>query len=191
MKTALIIYAHPYERSFNKAILDTAIAALESAHMRVLVEDLNKEGFNPVVSAEDLAAHTGAGTGSSDIDTCQARMKAADYLVFIYPVWWGGMPAILKGYIERVLVSGFAYAHGKPLLAGKKAIIFNTTGNAEEGLVSGGVTAAMNLLSEKVALGFAGIETVEHKYFYAVPSSTPEERADMLEYVKKTLKELK
>lgn len=191
MKNALVVYAHPYDGSFNKGILDTALLALKESGFNVVVEDLIKDKFYPVESASDLAAHVGKGPAAQDVLAYQARLKAADYLVLIYPIWWGAMPAVVKGYFERVLTGGFAYDKSGPLLKGKKAVIFNTTGTPEDMMQSAGLTAAINLITEQATLGFSGIETVEHKYFYAVPTSTAEERAQMLEYVKTALGKLK
>ena len=106
MKT-LIIYAHPNDKSYNASILETVKENLSSKH-ELKILDLYKEKFDPVLRFDtthrrrDLA-HDVAMKDYRDLITW------ADQLIFIFPTWWSGMPAILKGFIERVFVAGFAY----------------------------------------------------------------------------------
>ena len=109
MKT-LIIYAHPNDKSYNASILETVKENLSSKH-ELKILDLYKEKFNPVLRFDtthrrrDLA-HDVAMKDYRDLITW------ADQLIFIFPTWWSGMPAILKGFIDRVFVAGFAYQNG-------------------------------------------------------------------------------
>lgn len=106
MKT-LIIYAHPNDKSYNASILETVKENLSSKH-ELKILDLYKEKFDPVLRFDtthrrrDLA-HDVAMKDYRDLITW------ADQLIFIFPTWWSGMPAILKGFIERIFVAGFAY----------------------------------------------------------------------------------
>ena len=109
MKT-LIIYSHPNDKSYNASILETVKENLSSKH-ELKILDLYKEKFDPVLRFDtthrrrDLA-HDVAMKDYRDLITW------ADQLIFIFPTWWSGMPAILKGFIDRVFVAGFAYQNG-------------------------------------------------------------------------------
>ena len=126
MKT-LIIYAHPNDKSYNASILETIKENLSSKH-ELKVLDLYKERFDPVLRFDtthrrrDLA-HDVAMKDYRDL------IIWADQLIFIFPIWWSGMPAILKGFIERVFAASFAYENTPRGLDGKltgKAWIITT-----------------------------------------------------------------
>ncbi len=128
MKT-LIIYANPKEKGHCRAVLEEVEANLESESYEVL--DLYHMNFDPVLKKEDFTedGHIKTSEYSKPI---QNKITACDRLIFIYPHWWGGMPAILKGFFERVFTEGFALKFEgkmpKPLLKGKQALVFKTTG---------------------------------------------------------------
>lgn len=124
----LIVFAHPHQESFNRAILDTAVRALQTKGHEVHVRDLYQLGFNPVLTGEDTAEMK-KGSTPADIQAEQAFITKADVITFVYPVWWTGLPAILKGYVDRVFAYGFAYQYNSQggidkLLAGKKGVIY-------------------------------------------------------------------
>jgi len=104
----LVIAAHPNTKSFNHAVVETYVAALEKRKHRVEWRDLYAANFNPVMSARDSAA-IGHGRPSKDIRDEQAAIRRADVVTFISPLWWSGFPAMLKGYLDRVFCAGFAY----------------------------------------------------------------------------------
>ena len=123
----LIIYAHPNSKSYNASILETVKENLSSKH-ELKVLDLYKERFDPVLRFDtthrrrDLA-HDVAMKDYRDL------IIWADQLIFIFPIWWSGMPAILKGFIERVFAASFAYENTPRGLDGKltgKAWIITT-----------------------------------------------------------------
>ena len=125
----LIVYAHPNPKSFNHAILETISGELQKKKKEVKVRDLYKIGFNPVLSIKDLSAIE-KGAVPKDIKKEQNYISKADTLIFIFPIWWSAMPAMLKGYIDRVFSLKFAYditADGViGLLKGKKVFIVST-----------------------------------------------------------------
>lgn len=131
MKSILVL-AHPKREGFNRAIADAALAALRADGEARLI-DLYADGFDPVMPAEELPRKF-----SFDETTlgCQEAVKEAGRLVFVHPNWWGGPPAILKGFIDRVFRPGVAYgfreadfrdADAPGLFAGKRADVFITT----------------------------------------------------------------
>ena len=106
----LVVHAHPSRVSFSRAIADTAETALRTAGHTVTMLHLDDEGFRPAMSAEERAAYD---TDTPILDA-QVAMHAdlvadAEALVFIYPTWWAAQPAILKGWLERVMVPGVAF----------------------------------------------------------------------------------
>ncbi len=108
---AVIIYAHPWEKSFNHAILKKVSSGLEKAGIEVDLIDLHKEKFDPVLPVEDLALYSKGETCDPEITAYQSRINEADHLFFIFPVWWYDVPAILKGFLDRVLLKHWAYEY--------------------------------------------------------------------------------
>lgn len=103
MQTA-VIYAHPNPNSFNGAILNQVIKALEDGKHSYDVIDLYRDRFDPVLLFDEKKRRSDM---KRDPETAEYRriVKNADHLIFIYPLWWGGMPAIMKGFIDRVFCS--------------------------------------------------------------------------------------
>ncbi|WP_336785005.1 NAD(P)H-dependent oxidoreductase [Paenibacillus sp. MMO-177] len=191
----LIVYAHPHEGSFNHAILGTAVKALKEGGHEVIVRDLNKLGFNPVLSPADTAALR-EGNPPADIKTEQAYLEVADFITFIYPIWWTGLPAIIKGYVDRTFSYGFAYQYNSEggidkLFAGKKGIIINTYGTPGEIYESIGMNNSLKQTSGSGIFEFTGIEVVEQFLFGGVTSvATDEDRKEMLAQVAKKFSSL-
>ena len=189
----LILYAHPNPRSFNAAILKAAVETLEGKGYQVTVRDLYQLNFDPVLKGADFEALQ-AGTPLPDVAKEQAYIAEADVITLLYPVWWAGIPAILKGYIDRVFSYGFAYQYEGGsvvgLLAGKKALIINTQGTPAEYYDASGMTDAMKKISDTGILAFTGIDVADHLFFGAVPTVDDETRRGMLEEVKSRLDNL-
>ncbi len=183
----LMVYSHPNPKSFCHAILETASVALKAKRHEVMVRDLYALGFDPVLKGSDFEGFK-SGKIPSDIRTEQEHIAWADVITFIYPIWWTGLPAMIKGYIDRVYSLGFAYSVGEwgpvGLLTGKKAIIFNTTGTAKEIYDSAGMFDAIKKTSDTGIFNFCGIEVLEHKFFTAVPSTDDATRKGYLSEVK-------
>ncbi|MFP7168618.1 NAD(P)H-dependent oxidoreductase [Terribacillus sp. 7520-G] len=111
MKT--IIYAHPWEGSFNHAILTSITKDLESKKETFQVIDLYKDEFNPAFTAEELKFFNKGETPYELVKQYQKLLNQATELIFIFPVWWWDLPAILKGFIDKVMLSGFAILENK------------------------------------------------------------------------------
>jgi NAD(P)H dehydrogenase (quinone) len=131
----LIIYAHPWGQSFNHAILDSVKKALDEKKSNYDIIDLNKEKFNPVYGQEELALYSKAKFLDPKIGEYQKKIENSSSLIFIFPIWWADMPAILKGFLEKVFLPGWAYTptnsgmlHGK-LTNLKKAVVITTMGS--------------------------------------------------------------
>jgi NAD(P)H dehydrogenase (quinone) len=163
----LIIAAHPSAKSFNHAVVETYTAALTERGHRVACRDLYAMGFNPILSARDIAA-IGRGKPARDIRTELNAIRAADVITLISPLWWSGFPAMLKGYIDRVFSAGFAYVikgnEYRPGLSGKKGGIITTSGASVEELKSSGTLRALKAAYHEGLMEFCGIELVGHLY---------------------------
>jgi len=105
---ALLVYAHPNPKSFNRAVLDTVTGELNKKGAEVRVKDLYIMNWNSTLAASDFEQMM-SGKTPDDIAREQADVTWADTLFFIYPIWWSSHPAILKGWIDRVFSFGFAY----------------------------------------------------------------------------------
>jgi NAD(P)H dehydrogenase (quinone) len=112
----LVLYAHPLDDSFAGALHRAVIGALSEAGHEVDDCDLYATGFDPVMTARERRAHNTSNPDLSAVEHYVERLRAADAVVLCFPVWWYGMPAILKGYFDRVWVNGVAFhlrAEGK------------------------------------------------------------------------------
>jgi NAD(P)H dehydrogenase (quinone) len=169
----LIIYANHNDGTFNHAVKETIQNNLTAKGHQVTVRDLYQMDFNPVLSTSDLAG-IHSGNIPDDIRIEQEFVKRADVITFVYPIWWTGLPAILKGYIDRVFSFGFAYGYTdnglEGFLRGKKVVIFNTTGQPKELYINNGMYKAMALTSDTGIFRFCAMEVLEHVYFPSVLS---------------------
>lgn len=173
----LIIYAHPNENSLNHNLLNTVIETLQSHNEEIIVRDLYKIGFDPVFSLEDMQGQF-QGKLSDDVKTEQEHISWAEQITFIYPIWWTGLPAIMKGYIDRVFSYGFAYRYDqgiqKGLLKGKKTVIINTHGKSHEEYEKTGMDKALTLTSDNGIFIYSGLEIIRHLFFDKADKTSPE-----------------
>lgn len=107
--TTTIIYAHPYEKSFNHAILERVQELLKEKGEQYRLIDLYQDGFNPVYTKEELALFNKGEALDPLVKQYQEVLVNTRRLIFIFPIWWASMPAIVKGYLDKVLLKTFAY----------------------------------------------------------------------------------
>jgi putative NADPH-quinone reductase len=104
-----VVYCHPDPESFTAAIRQRAVAGLQAAGHEVFVTDLYEDGFEPALSLQERADYLVApGIDPTIAGYCE-RLRWCETLVFIYPTWWSGQPAMLTGWLDRVLVRGVAW----------------------------------------------------------------------------------
>ena len=132
----LIVFNHPYEGSYCNAILDSVTRGLEKANHQIDIINLDKEGFNPVMSSQDLKAFSDKQPIDPKVIEYKQRLEKADHVLFIFPIWWELMPALMKGFIDKVIFPGVAYDYVngsntrmKPLLTNIKGVTVITTMN--------------------------------------------------------------
>lgn len=155
----LIVYAHPEPTSFNGAMKVLAVETLTAQGHSVEVSDLYAMGWNAVAGPADMTGpHSDTsrfslareqtvamenGTIAADIAAEQAKVSRADFLILQFPVWWFGMPAILKGWADRVFARGFAYTTGRKydtgMFRGKLAMMAATTGTSADTYAPDGI----------------------------------------------------
>ena len=110
INNALIVTAHPVEHSLSHSLADRIAATLREQGTQVEIADLHAEGFNPTMSRPDLDLYHGDPTAlPEDILREQQRVERAEMLVFVFPVYWWSVPALLKGWCDRVLTLNWAY----------------------------------------------------------------------------------
>ena len=121
-----IVFAHPWHGSFNHAILETLKSALEKKQKKYQIIDLNKDQFNPVFSESELALFSRGQHLDPLVTQYQNMLSATDELIFVFPIWWYDLPAILKGFIDKVMLKNFSYEESKFGLKGKLTHIKKT-----------------------------------------------------------------
>ena len=177
----LIVYAHPNSGSLNHFFKQTVLQSLQESGAEIEVRDLNQINFNPVLSLEDMNGQR-MGKVADDVKTEQDFITWADRIIFIYPIWWTGMPAIMKGYIDRVFSYGFAYRYDqgiqKGLLTGKKTIIINSHGKSNAEYEAMGMDKALALTSDTGIFTYSGLEIQEHFYFDKADRASQENVSD-------------
>lgn len=109
----LVVLAHPLSESFAASAAKIVVAALEARGHRVDLLDLYAEDFDPRLTAAERAAYMEPGYQPTEVSEIVARLKAADGLVLVFPQWWFNLPAIMKGFIDRIFVPGVAFEHDK------------------------------------------------------------------------------
>lgn len=179
MSRHLIIKAIHRDESFLSRAVNRLIGSLKKNKQNIEIRDLYELKFNPVLTSSDFDAVKENNT-PVDILTEQEFITDADYIWVVFPIWWTSMPAILKGYIDRVFLSGFAYrmekVYPKGLLTDKQVIIINSMGMSHEDYNKGGIFNALELTIDKGIFEFSGMNVLVHKYFSSIMSANQEER---------------
>ena len=185
MKKVFLICGHYDDKSFNSAIKDTFILNAEKKGHSVDCVDLYKEKFNPVFAGEKP---------DETVLDHRKRIEKCDVIVLVAPIWNFRMPAIVEGWIDKVLAPPWAfrfkklvgnYGHPQGNLGGKKAIIFCTYGSPRFAVA----TFFLNMPVRRLKRGIfyiCGITDILYKRYFAVPFVSDEKRKKFLEDVKKT-----
>lgn len=177
----LIIYVHPNPHSLSAAYRDEVARISVKAGSDLIIRDLYEIGFDPVLRGSDFTTLQ-EGKIPDEIAIEQGYLKWADLITFIYPIWWGAMPAMMKGYCDRVLQHGFAYEITEkgnviPLLIGKKVILLNNMGQSYEIYKKSGILDAIQKITDTNTFAFCGMEILEHHFFGSAASAPREQLA--------------
>jgi NAD(P)H dehydrogenase (quinone) len=183
-----LILAHPDLGSFSHAIAQTAVEAIKANRHRVFFHDLYQEKFNPILNSREIAE-------DSDLPDvirqhCQ-EIAAADGIVIVHPNWWGQPPAILKGWVDRVIRPGVAYeflegnaGEGIPngLLKAGTALVFNTS-NTETKREKNVFGDPLEAIWKNCIFGLCGITNFHRRMFNVIVTSSENERKKWLDSV--------
>ncbi|MFI0448238.1 NAD(P)H-dependent oxidoreductase [Actinomadura sp. 6N118] len=182
-----VYLAHPRPGSFNHALSEAVIDELSRHGAEVVSHDLYAEGFDPALTAAETGTVEAATPSADDhVTRYRAEIAAMDALVFIHPNWWGMPPAILAGWVQRVLAPGVAYklgtAEGEPagLLRAGRALVLNTSDTpADREREEFG--DPLQRVWAACVLPYVGVADVRRVVFRTVTDSTDAERADWLQ----------
>jgi NAD(P)H dehydrogenase (quinone) len=189
-----VILAHPSPGSFNHAIARTVVQALEKNGHQVAFHDLYLECFDPILCFEEIAKY--APLDDMIRVHCQ-ETEMADGIIIIHPNWWGMPPAILKGWVDRVMRPGLAYeflegdsGEGVPrgLLRARLAIVFNTSNTLPE-REQNAFGDPLQTIWKNCIFGLCGIADFRRKTYSAVVTSTHEQRIAWLDDVRTIVNE--
>jgi NAD(P)H dehydrogenase (quinone) len=179
----LVVYAHPYKKSFNYKVLKNVVAGLKSAKNDVKIKNLYEEAFDPVLSEKDLAMLQ-TGVVPPRIQQEQDALSWAEGVIFIYPLWWLGTPAILKGWFDCTLTYGYAFNHSQGDLQGllphKKALVIISAGNKEEWFKSHNAQDIIHRPVTQGTLAFCGIKNIDLNVLYDTSAQSDTERNETL-----------
>ncbi len=187
-----LILAHPTFGSFNHALAQTASQTLAANGHTICFHDLYAERFDPLLPGDEIPR--GAALGPVIAQHC-AEISAAGGIVIVHPNWWGQPPAILKGWIDRVLRPGVAYeflegdsGEGVPvgLLRAETAVVFNTS-NTAEARERGVFGDPLETLWKNCIFGLCGVRRFYRRMFGVVVTSTPVQRAAWLQQAEEIL----
>ena len=182
----LIVYCHPYEMSLSAAVLTAVEAGLDRVGRSFEVCDLYADGFDPVLRAPDLALYGEGGTNDELVRRYQGQLSRARHLVLVAPVWWNDIPAMLKGWIDKVMLVGFSWeatGHGLSGTLGRvieSVDVFTTSAEPTEHLRA----AIMATLMDGT---FAQLDVERRSWhnFGGIDLSTPEDRKGWLAEVER------
>jgi NAD(P)H dehydrogenase (quinone) len=207
-----IVYAHPEPKSFNSALFRVAQDVFREGGHEVQVSDLYAMGFNPVVSRknytsvkdpdyfkpqiEDMHA-TESGGFAPDIEAEIRKMEWCDFMLWQHPLWWFGLPAILKGWVDRCFAMGRTYGGGRlyenGVFKGKRAMLSLTTGGPAEAYAKGGFNGDINAVLRPIhrgILNFTGFDVLAPHIIYAPVRLRDEQRKAILEGYSRRLRQI-
>jgi NAD(P)H dehydrogenase (quinone) len=170
----LVVLAHPRPGSFTHQVCDTWCATVRELGHQVVLRDLYAMGFNPVAAPEEAYTRPPQ-PPAADVQVEMDHLVAADAVSFIAPVWWIAPPAILKGWLDRVLRGGgFAYGYGPNgptgTLRGKTATVFTSAGSTQQEFLASGKMDAIRVMWKAGTIEFCGMQLLEHVHFGPVGS---------------------
>jgi len=194
---ALVVYAHPREGSFNAEIRDLVLERLRAAGAEIRLHDLYAQGFDPVLSSDEHECYERAPENRANVEAECEDLLWADTLIFVYPTWWYGLPAMLKGWLDRAMVPEVAFlmpkGTGDTIRPGLTHItrlgVFTTCGASRWLTFAVGAPGKRTLMR---GLGWLLAPRARKAFaaHYLMDSSTPESRAAHLARVERKLDRL-
>ncbi len=201
-KKVLIVHAHPERASLTRQLVEVASQTLEAQGHRVMLSDLYGERWKAVFDEHDFPARAypdrlafiresghayETGNQTADVESEQKKLLAADAVIFQFPLWWFGMPAILKGWVDRVFAYGLAYGYkgqgnrfryGDGALKDKRAMLSVTVGGPAKDYSPRGINGPLEQLLFPITHGilfFPGMTVLPTHAIYGSEHLTPED----------------
>jgi NAD(P)H dehydrogenase (quinone) len=194
-----LVYWHPEPRSFNAAMFRTAIESFSAAGHEVRTSDLHAMRFDPVSSRRNFttvkdpdyfkpqieeAYATEMDGFSLDVETEIRKVEGCELMIWQFPLWWFGLPAVLKGWVDRVFAMQRTYGGGRiyqsGVFRGKRAMLSLSTGGPEQAYVEGGLQGDIAGILRPVQRGvlqFLGFDVLAPQIVYGPARMTQEQRA--------------
>lgn len=207
-----IVQAHPEPRSFNAALTERAVEELTAAGHEVVVSDLYRMNWDPVSDRRNFLAtadHTFFRQQAEEVNAVahygfsesirmeQDKLHNCDALIFQFPLWWFGMPAILKGWVDKVFAMGVAYGGGRwydrGMFAKKRAMLSLTTGGPEQVYGPDGLNGDIEKILYPInhgILAFTGFRVLRPSIAWSAARVTPEQRMAYLDAHAQRMREL-
>lgn len=193
----LLVYAHPEPQSFNAALKELAITSLAAQGHRVKVSDLYAMDWNAVAGAGDILTAEPSTDAmlqavanralAPDILTEQQKLLWADAIVFQFPLWWFGMPAVMKGWFDRVFARGFAFdaehRYDQGLLKGRRVMLAVTTGGTAASFTPTGVNGDIETVLYPInhSLRYVGLDVLPPLVLFSVAAVDDAQRLEYME----------
>lgn len=197
-----IVYYHPEPQSFNGALLVTAVSTLEGVGHEVKISNLHELNFNPVSGRHNFNTVKDSGFFKQQIEELHAteiqgfspdieeelrKVEWCDLMIWQFPLWWFGLPAPLKGWVDRVFAMGRTYGDGKfydnGIFKSKKALLSLTTGGPKEAYLPGGFNGDINGILRPIHRGmleFVGFKILVPNISWSPAHLSEEERTAIL-----------
>jgi putative NADPH-quinone reductase len=185
----LLILAHPKPDSFNHILAETAAQTLRELGHEVLFHDLYRERFDPVLPADEEKLDESE--LPEPLRQFLAELRESQGLVFVHPNWWGGAPAILRGWIDRVFRQNSVYnftPDGPISYIGDKIVQIFSTSNTPRDIEVNVYGDPIETFWKTIIFGVLGSQSFERRNFGSVILSTPDERRLWLGEVKTTIR---
>jgi NAD(P)H dehydrogenase (quinone) len=178
MSNVLIVFVHPNKTSFNRAVLEVVTEELTSNGHAAKVADLYVEGFQPAMIEADFAQFDHKAM-PADVLAEQKRVEWSNKIIFIFPYWWWSMPAMLKGWIDRVITYGWAWENpSKPELSHlspREVLVLTSAGASAEQIAKRSYDTAFDTQLRTGVFGYCNFTDITIKFLYDVyPGSDPE-----------------
>lgn len=193
----LIVHCVSREGSFNDSIVKRAKQVAEAQGHEVELYNVFAEGFAPTRGHWDIEAEADPddhGHGNGHVKEAKTFIDKAKHITFIYPIWWTGMPAIMKGFVDRVFHKGYAYDFDQGGLVRKlknKSVLVLTTHGMPAAAYQNGMYDALRMTQDKGIFEFCGMEVKGHHFFAGVNATlTADQAAAYLQQVEDAIKAL-
>lgn len=192
-----VVFAHPEPRSFNGALFRTAVESLEAADHELQISDLYADGFNPISGRHNFTDVRDPGYFKQQLEELHAtevhgfapsieaelsKLEWCDLMIWQFPLWWFGLPAVLKGWVDRVFAMGRTYGGGRfyedGVFRGKRAFLSLTTGGAVAAYERGGFNGDIEVVLRPIQRGmlrFVGFQVLAPNIVFGPAHQSDEE----------------